>query len=154
MDAQSRSPGSRAPVTSTRWVGLSVRRLVAYGLDWSDEPIVVAWTLLWIDPTQSAFRAALALSWVVWVGWQLISQARTGRSFGKSLMGIEVVDFTTGKPLGISRTLWRWLAHGLDTVSIVGWGAALFANRSIADRFTNSTVRPIATHERQETRRR
>lgn len=120
---------------------LAWRRLVAHLIfDWTDDPVIAIWTLWWIRPGDSVGRSVAALAWVSWIAWQLGGQATTGQTVGKRITGIRVVDVGSRAPLGPSRTLVRWLLHGLDTVTIVGWIAAVLTNRSIADRFTRSAV--------------
>ena len=77
---------------------------------------------------------------VAWVAWQLAAQGTTGQSFGKRMMGIQVVDSTDGSTLGLRRMLARWLLHGLDTLTVVGWIMTIYTNRSLADRLIKSEV--------------
>lgn len=130
---------------------IALRRLAAHVLDLADEPIFVLWTLWWIEPTKSGIRLSFGIAWIAWVSWQLVAQGRTAQSVGKRLLEIEVVSIQDGSPLGLKRTLIRWLLHGIDTASIIGWIVAAFTNRSFADRIMASTVQRSPSNQIQIT---
>jgi len=123
---------------------LASRRLGAHLLDLADEPVLVIWTLWWIRPTASGLRLLLSIIWVAWVAGQLVAQAFEGQTVGKRLLDIHVVCVNDSQPLGLSRTLARWLLHGIDTISVVGWIATLVTNRSFADRMVKSAVKRVS----------
>jgi len=129
--------------TSQERKRLVARRLAAHLLDLADEPIFVVWTLWWIEPTKSGLRLFLAIAWIAWVVWQLAAQGSSGQSLGKRFMAIQVVSDTDGAPIGFRRTLVRWLLHGLDTLTVIGWIAAVTTNRSLADRVMKSAVTSV-----------
>ena len=59
---------------------IALRRLAAHGLDLTDEPIFVLWTLWWIEPTKSGIRLVLGIAWIAWVLWQLVCLLYTSPS--------------------------------------------------------------------------
>lgn len=48
-------------------------------------------------------------------------QAFTGATPGKAALGIRVVGETSGRPVGVPRTVVRWLAHLLDAILFLGY---------------------------------
>jgi len=128
---------------------LAARRLGAHLLDWVDEPLVVGWTVYWIHPLHNPVRTLLATGWCLWVATQLVAQATTGQTFGKRVTGIRVVDSRTDQPLGLRRTLSRWLTHTVDTLTIAGWIATLATNASAADRLLHTKVTSITRRGRR-----
>lgn len=64
-----------------------------------------------------------------------IFQAYTGRSVGKRVCGIAVVDAQSGRPIGFLGTVLRFLAHVLDSILFIGYLRALFnaEGRTFAD---------------------
>ncbi len=74
-----------------------------------------------------------------WTGGTLLVlglfQAYTGRSVGKRVCGIAVVDDRTGRPVGLLRTVLRFVAHVLDSILLVGYVRAAFnaEGRTFAD---------------------
>jgi hypothetical protein len=113
---------------------------VAYLLDWTSEPISCVWTVLWLEPLRSPLRAVLAATWVAWVAVQLHLQARTGQTLGKRSVGIAVVDGIHLRPVGLQRTLTRWLLHGIDSLVVVGWLGGCTAADTVADRLSGTVV--------------
>jgi hypothetical protein len=132
-------PEARAPVRA-RWHPVAGRRIVAYLLDWTSEPISCVWTVLWLEPLRSPLRAVLAATWVAWVAVQLHLQARTGQTLGKRSVGIAVVDGNHLRPVGLRPTLTRWLLHGIDSLVVVGWLGGCTAADTVADRLSGTVV--------------
>lgn len=121
--------------------GIAFRRAAAYLIDWSGEPIVALWTTWWLAPLQSPACFVLTATWVSWVVHQLARQAATGQTAGKALLGIEVVDAHTRLPIGRPRTAVRWLGHGVDSLTMVGWLWGARGGRTVGDRWAGTIVR-------------
>jgi uncharacterized RDD family membrane protein YckC len=74
---------------------------------------------------------------------RVVVQGRTGRSLGKLVMGLRVVDPRTHHPVGIGRMIMRQLARIIDVLpGGLGFLLPLFDahRRTIADRMTNTIV--------------
>ncbi|NCT89389.1 RDD family protein [Cellulomonas sp. APG4] len=67
-------------------------------------------SVVWNDPWVLSVFAAM-----------LVMQAYLGSSPGKLLLGIAVVDADRGRPVGLLRTLARWVLHVLDAILLVGF---------------------------------
>ncbi|ACZ31000.1 RDD domain containing protein [Xylanimonas cellulosilytica DSM 15894] len=96
-------------------------------------------------------------SWVLVVALAVIVglQAWTGWSPGKLVVGIAVVHDRTGRPLGMVRTLLRWVAHVIDAILLIGYLRPLWhrERRTFADSLVGSVVvrrRPVGLGERRE----
>lgn len=73
----------------------------------------------------------------------VVLQGRTGRSWGKSVMGIRLVKQDNGMPPGAPLALGRYFAHWLDSaVFYVGYVLPLFTpkRQTIADMVCNTVV--------------
>lgn len=46
---------------------------------------------------------------IVGILWSIIPEARTGSTFGKLVVGIKALDEHTGGPIGLPRSIGRWL---------------------------------------------
>lgn len=124
------------------------QRAAAYLLDWVDEPLVAIGTMLWLLD-HGAVGTVLAFVWTVWVLSQLRQQALTGQTFGKRVVGIEIVDAITLEPLGGVRTIVRWAARSLDTLLPIRWlrRACDSDVATFADQITHAAaVVPLARH--------
>lgn len=66
------------------------------------------------------YLATLGLA--IWNRW--IRQGKTGQTIGKSVVGLKLVDATTGQPIGAGKAFVRDLAHILDSIICglpIGW---------------------------------
>ncbi|MEU4193425.1 RDD family protein [Kribbella sp. NPDC026611] len=54
-----------------------------------------------------AMVGGFLLAFLVWVWNRIITQGRTGQSFGKKITGLRIVDQTTGQLIGFGRNLGR-----------------------------------------------
>ena len=72
----------------------------------------------------------------------MIMQAYLGVTPGKLLMGIAVVKEADARPLGLVRTLLRWLAHLVDGIFFIGYLRPLWNARrkTFADSMVGSVV--------------
>lgn len=60
--------------------------------------------------------------WFIFVLWNFCSlQGKTGRSIGKRIVNISLVNEASGQPLGGADTFLREVLHLLDLLSIVGF---------------------------------
>ena len=73
----------------------------------------------------------------------LVMQAYLGNTPGKLLMGIAVVGESDARPLGLVRTVLRWLAHLVDGLFFIGYLRPLWNSRrkTFADSAVGSIVR-------------
>jgi uncharacterized RDD family membrane protein YckC len=87
------------------------RRLVAYLLD-SILIGIVYGILLAIDTTLG-YVASLVLSLVY---YSYFEGSASGQTVGKKALGIRVIDFNSGGPIGFGRGAIRWLGRILSTI--------------------------------------
>ncbi|MCA5894222.1 RDD family protein [Isoptericola sp. NEAU-Y5] len=86
-----------------------------------------------------------------WAGATLLLllaiQAYTGMTPGKRVVGISVVDDESGRPVGLWRTLVRWVAHLLDALLLIGYLRPLWhrERRTFADSMLHTVVRSTTT---------
>lgn len=77
----------------------------------------------------------------------VLLQAYTGRTPGKAAVAIAVVDDQTGRPIGLVRTLGRWIVHLVDALLCIGYLRPLWhaERRTFADSWVRSLVvhRPL-----------
>ena len=82
-----------------------------------------------IEPTRHAWATGgpwlavgLVLTVAIWVWNRLIRQGRTGYSWGKSIVGIQLVKDETGYPTGAWWSLLRELVHSVNSALFgLGW---------------------------------
>ena len=69
-------------------------------------------------------------------------QGYLGATPGKRAMGIVVVGDATGKPIGLSATILRWLAHFLDAIFLIGYLRPLWhrQEKTFADSLLHTVV--------------
>jgi hypothetical protein len=79
--------------------------------------------------------------WFVFVMWNFLGRhGSTGRTIGKSILGISTVSAGTGLPVGGTDIFLRELLHLVDLVSIVGFFLPLFGKETFADRIAATLV--------------
>jgi len=122
------------------------QRAAAYLLDWVDEPLVAVATAVWLVG-YGPLGIAAAGAWTIWILAELRSQARTGQTFGKRVVGIAIVDSTTFEPLGGRRTALRWGVKSVDTLLPIRW---LRSSRTFGDELTGS-IAVVSSSMRQPT---
>ena len=96
------------------------------------------------DPTASSVvllvgcPSALGL----WIWNRVIRQGRTGRSIGKSVLGLRLVSEATGAPVGVRVALGRDVAHLMDGMLDVGYLRPLWHARqqTFADTLCRTVV--------------
>ena len=71
-----------------------------------------------------------------------IVQGITGATPGKWAVGIRVVLSRTLEPLGVWRSLARWVAHLLDWLTVLGWLRPIWHRQKRT--FADSLVRSVA----------
>lgn len=80
---------------------------------------------------------------VVWFWNRCLRQGRTGRSLGKSVFGLRLVDDRRGMPVGSGLSFLRELAHHIDSlVCYLGWLWPLWDRRyqTLADKLCSTVV--------------
>jgi uncharacterized RDD family membrane protein YckC len=86
----------------------------------------------------------LAALWTLgfWVWNRLVRQGRTGRSLGKSAMGIRLVRRSAGRPVGVWLALGREIGHVLDGFCYIGYLWPLWDSRkqTFADKIADTVV--------------
>lgn len=116
----------------------------------------VVWLVLgtgFVQPTLTPVLGADGASWpsdplvLVPVGVALVLlvlQGTTGWTPGKLVAGIRVVDAATREPIGVGRTIGRWLLHLLDAMLFIGYLRPLWHRRrqTFADSITGTVVVP------------
>jgi uncharacterized RDD family membrane protein YckC len=113
-----------------RFYAFAVDRLVAWSID-AAVAVVVARTLA---DDHLLLGVAVVVATVVAVGLVFaVLQGSTGRTPGKSLTGLRLVDTGTERPIGVRRAVLRALVLGLAVVPF-GFGLAALAWTSLADR--------------------
>ncbi|GAW50725.1 LigA (Fragment) [Nocardioides sp. PD653] len=127
------------PDSPDRLVAELDRRFYAFTLDrviaWSVDGVVayVAFRTL-IQPGQVAAGIALIVATVLVVGAAFaVVLGLLGTSPGMALVGLRVVDDTTGGPIGIGRALLRQLVLGVATLPTFGLGVATLAWTAVMD---------------------
>ena len=113
-----------------RFYAFVVDRLIAWGIDVA-VAVVVAHTLLSRDHLLVGVTAIVATILVVGLVFALL-QGSTGRTPGKSLTGLRLVDTGTERPIGPRRAVLRASVLGLAAVPF-GFGLAALAWTAVAD---------------------
>ena len=98
------------------------------------------------DPSSLALTLTLVgllpyFGFWIWNRWA--RQGNTGRSLGKSLMGLRLLDANTARPPGSFRAFGREFAHYIDSlVCYLGWLWPLWDDRrqTLADKLCNTIV--------------
>ncbi|WP_162603387.1 RDD family protein [Rhodococcus oxybenzonivorans] len=91
----------------------------------------------------AAMVAVYLALWAFLVWNSIFEQGRTGRTIGKSFVGIRVVDGADGRPLGWFRAFTRNLAHVIDIVPLLsGWAWPIWSRRkqTFSDMLSGSVV--------------
>jgi uncharacterized RDD family membrane protein YckC len=114
-----------------RFYAFAVDRLIAWPID-AALAVVVARTLLADDHVALGVAAIVAAVVVVGLVFALL-QGTTGRTPGKSLAGLRLIDTGTERPIGARRAVVRGLVQGLAAVPF-GFGLAALAWTAVADR--------------------
>ena len=78
----------------------------------------------------------------LWIWNRVIRQGRTGRSIGKSALGLRLVSEATGQPVGARVALGRDVVHLMDGVLEVGYLRPLWHARqqTFADTLCRTVV--------------
>ncbi|WP_327120573.1 RDD family protein [Nocardia sp. NBC_01730] len=82
----------------------------------------------------------------------VIAHGRTGRSLGKWLLGIRLVDRASARPVGIGRALARQLAHLVDSLPcFLGYLWPIWdpQRQTFADKLTDTIVVPVDASEQR-----
>jgi uncharacterized RDD family membrane protein YckC len=88
-----------------------------------------------------AFGGLIALAFFLYN--QVIRQGRTGYTLGKTAVGIKLVGYTTGEPIGAGIAFVRQLAHYVDSLlCYLGWLWPLWdgRNQTLADKMCGTVV--------------
>lgn len=91
----------------------------------------------------AAIAAVYLALWAFLVWNSVFEQGRTGRTIGKSFVGIRVVDGADGRPLGWFRAFTRNVAHVIDVVPLLlGWVWPIWSRRkqTFSDMLSGSIV--------------
>ena len=72
----------------------------------------------------------------------------SGQTPGKKLLGIRVIDFATGAPLGYSKAFIRWLGRILSGICILGYLWMLWdkEKQTWHDKIANTVVVPVSSY--------
>lgn len=115
--------------------------------------------------TAGALLVSIVLAWLVGGALEVLLTARFGGSVGKILLGLEVVDASTGRRLPSRRVVLRWLGLGwaapaglvtpaAQFVPFAGYGLAWFDPRRAAlhDRLSGALVLRLRPRPAQDPR--
>jgi len=95
-------------------------------------------------PTAGSVAALIGTAWALglWIWNRVIRQGRTGRSIGKSVLGIRLVSEGTGQPVGARVALGRDVVHVVDAVLDIGYLRPLWHSRrqTFADTLCSTVV--------------
>ena len=83
----------------------------------------------------------VVLAWAIYNFW--IKQGQTGYTLGKGVIGIKLVDATTGAPVGVGLAIARNFVHILDSIPCyIGWLWPLWDARreTFADKILKQAV--------------
>jgi uncharacterized RDD family membrane protein YckC len=128
--ASSEFGDGRIAEADRRFHAFAVDRLVAWSID-AAVAVVVVRTLA---DDHLLLGIAVIAATVLAVGLVFaVLQGSTGRTPGKSLTGLRLVDTVTERPIGVRRAVLRGLVLGLAAVPF-GFGLAALAWTSLADR--------------------
>jgi Mce-associated membrane protein len=131
------------------------RRVIAFLLDWAVLAFgtflvlgdVGSFTPVPFFTTEGLDPAPRVGSWPWWGAFALIAslvllQAYTGSTPGKAAVAIVVVDDKTGRPIGLLRTVARWIAHFVDAILCIGYLRPLWhpERRTFADSWQGTLV--------------
>ena len=161
-----RGPGAGAlgPVILDPGIGEPaswLRRVVALLLDWA----VLAFATFLILGNVGSFPPVPFYTvdglthWPrvgTWPWWGVVAliasyvllQAYTGRTPGKAAVAISVVDDTSGRPVGLLRTVARWILHLFDAILCIGYLRPLW--HAEGRTFADSGVRSLVVHRPAE----
>ncbi|MBO1752671.1 RDD family protein [Actinotalea sp. BY-33] len=119
----------------------SIGVLAAGGLDGAESRVIALTPGLGPSPWLDAP--------VLWVAALLLltMQAYVGSTPGKLVVGICVVDLDEERPIGLLRTLGRWVTHVLDSILLVGYVRPLWhpQNQTYADTLLRTVVLQTST---------
>jgi uncharacterized RDD family membrane protein YckC len=93
--------------------------------------------------------AGYALGVVVGIAYFTYFEGTTGQTFGKKALGIRVVDFATGGPIGYGRAFIRYIGKIVSTVAIfIGYLWMLWdpEKQCWHDKFASDVVVPVASY--------
>jgi uncharacterized RDD family membrane protein YckC len=97
-----------------------------------------------VDTHNGTLQAVMLVPSVLLLAYDRWYRAgRTGQSWGRHLMGIDLVGAADGRPVGMRRAFLRDLAHLVDTLScFLGWLWPLWDHRkqTFADKLTGTVV--------------
>ncbi len=87
---------------------------------------------------------ALALALTLWVWNRGIRQGKTGQSIGKKIIGIHLINATTGAPVGVGTALLRDLCHLTDWIFGIGFLRPLWDSQrqTFSDKIVGTYVKP------------
>ena len=130
------SRGSDARAAYAPWS----RRVLGYLVDLAVMTVPLLIALTYDDATVVALGITWSLGW--FVGNRVLTQGRTGTTFGRRLTGTQLWQTPDTPPPGARTALVRELAHVLDLVCLVGLVRPLWdaRRRTIADSLCGTTV--------------
>jgi uncharacterized RDD family membrane protein YckC len=96
------------------------------------------------DPGNETLQAVMLVPSILLLGYNRWYRAgRTGQSWGRQLMGLDLVGAVDVRPVSMLRAFLRDLAHLLDTIPcLVGWLWPLWDGRrqTFADKLSDTVV--------------
>lgn len=83
------------------------------------------------------------ISFGLWIYNRCIRSGRTGKSWGRQVMGTKLISLETGRPIGAGRAFLRDICHIIDTIiCYIGWLFPIWdaKRQTIADKIMNTVV--------------
>jgi uncharacterized RDD family membrane protein YckC len=131
--------GYAARVTYTSWI----RRAGSFLID---HAILIPLPILGAAVgSAAAITVCMAVNLAIYVANRWVIAGRTGRSLGRRLLGIRLVDAGDGSVVGIVRASARDVCHMIDWLLIgIGWLRPLWqrSRQTFADSITATAVVP------------
>ena len=120
------------------------QRLVAYIID--TIVFVIVYLILFLISRPLAYVVATILSLVYFTYFE---GSPSGQTIGKRLLGIRVIDFSAGGPIGYGRAFVRWLGRILSgAICVLGYLWMLWdkEKQTWHDKFANDVVVPVSSY--------
>jgi uncharacterized RDD family membrane protein YckC len=93
--------------------------------------------------------AGYALGVLIGIAYFTYFEGTTGQTYGKQALGIRVIDFATGGPIGFGRAFIRYIGKIVSTVAIfIGYLWMLWdpEKQCWHDKFASDVVVPVASY--------
>jgi uncharacterized RDD family membrane protein YckC len=120
------------------------QRLGAYIVD-----VIIVGVVYLIVWAIAGEAAATVVGLLVSIGYYIYFEGSpSGQTLGKKVLGIRVVDYSTGGPLGYSKAFIRWLGRILSGICILGYLWMLWdkEKQTWHDKIAGTVVVPVSAY--------